>query len=109
MMHETPFAACLRAALDEAGLTQGELAERVGIAPASVSRYATGKRLPRIETVRRIADALGISVEALCRNDAADELTEAALFVCGHIADLTPALRKSLARSVAAYYELLGR
>ena len=108
-MHEMTFAACLGAALDEAGLTQGELAERVGIAPASVSRYMSGKRLPRIETVRKIADALGISVEVLCRDDAADELAESALLVCGHIADLTPGLRKSLVRSIAAYYDMIDR
>lgn len=109
MMHETPFAACLRSALAEAGMTQNDLAELVGTTPAAVSRYATGLRVPRIETARKIADALGVGLDALCYSERADELADAVLLVCGHVADLSPAQREALMRSIAEYYALLDR
>lgn len=44
----------------ENGLTQAELAERVGISINSVRLYESGKITPKIDTLRKIADALGI-------------------------------------------------
>ena len=44
-----------RAAL---GLSQQQLAERVGTTQSSIARLERGGRPPRIDTLRRIADAL---------------------------------------------------
>lgn len=108
-MTDTSFAARLRAALAESNLKQRELAELVGTTPAAVSLYASGRRIPRIETARRIADVLGVGLDALCYGGQADELSDAVLLVCGHVADLAPAQREALARSIAEYYALLDR
>ncbi|WP_296035343.1 helix-turn-helix transcriptional regulator [uncultured Gemmiger sp.] len=43
------------------GLTQKELGERAGIAEPTIRRYELGKLNPKIETVEKIAKALGIS------------------------------------------------
>lgn len=44
----------------ERGMTQKDLAERMGISPVCISQYETGKRVPKIETIDRIATALGV-------------------------------------------------
>ena len=40
--------------------SQRELAERAGVAEGTVISAETGKRLPRLLTMRRLADALGV-------------------------------------------------
>ena len=44
----------------ERGMTQKDLAERMGISPICISQYETGKRVPKIETIDRIASAIGV-------------------------------------------------
>ncbi|MGD0463600.1 MAG: helix-turn-helix transcriptional regulator [Tepidisphaeraceae bacterium] len=41
-----------------AGMTQQELARRVGVRPETISRLEAGKHLPRTETIERIERAL---------------------------------------------------
>lgn len=43
------------------GITQAELARRLGVTPQTISQYERGVKKPKIETIERIADALGIS------------------------------------------------
>ena len=50
----------IRVARTEAGLTQTELAERLGIHQESVSRWERGTVTPSVSQVFRIAEALGI-------------------------------------------------
>lgn len=57
----------IRAVRKAAGVTQRELAERLGIFYQQISQYERGERNPKYETVEKIADALGISVEELIR------------------------------------------
>jgi transcriptional regulator with XRE-family HTH domain len=47
------------------GLTQAELGTRSGIAPGAVSHFETGQRLPSLESMVRLADALACSVDSL--------------------------------------------
>ncbi len=55
----------LRAVRERLFVTQAELAQRTGIAEATLSRLESGKQRPRISTVRKIADALGVAPEEL--------------------------------------------
>jgi DNA-binding XRE family transcriptional regulator len=50
-----------------AGMTQQELAKRVGVRPETISRLEGGKHLPRIETMERIDRALPV-LKAAGRN-----------------------------------------
>ena len=45
------------------GLTQGELAERVGTRQPSIARLESGKRKPSLSFLEKIADALDAKVE----------------------------------------------
>lgn len=46
-------------------VTQEELAERTGMSRATISRLEGGQQRPRISTVRKLAEALGVPPEAL--------------------------------------------
>lgn len=47
------------------GLTMKELAERVGVSESAISQYETGRRQPDYETLLKIADYFGVSVDYL--------------------------------------------
>ena len=65
MNEQTEFAERLATLLDERGVTQLELAARVGVTRAAMSRYVSGDREPRFVTLVRIAEELGVHVEEL--------------------------------------------
>ncbi len=46
-------------------LTQQELAERAGTTEATVNRLENGLQRPRISTVRKLAEVLGVAPEEL--------------------------------------------
>lgn len=48
-----------------AGMTQKELGERAGIDPSTIRKYESGRLNPKFETVKKIADALEISLAEL--------------------------------------------
>lgn len=43
------------------GITQAELARRLGVTPQAISQYERGIKKPKIETIKKIADALSVS------------------------------------------------
>lgn len=61
----TDFAQRLKALLEERGMTQLELAARVGVTRSAMSRYVSGDREPRFVTLVRIVEELDVRVEDL--------------------------------------------
>lgn len=61
----TPIGRRIAALRHARGLTQMALAERVGVKGGSVAGWEVGKAAPSRETLPRVADALGVSVDAL--------------------------------------------
>lgn len=59
--------------LREKGISQLELAARVGVTRAAMSRYLSGDREPRFATLVRIAEELEVNVDELIRPDAISE------------------------------------
>ena len=53
----------LRDARKEAGLTQSELAERIGADKAYISKVENGHTIPTVATFYRIVSAMGMQVE----------------------------------------------
>lgn len=52
----------LRAIRALRGMTQAQLAERANVSPTAVAEYETGKRDMRADTIRKLCDALGVTV-----------------------------------------------
>lgn len=55
----------IKEARKTAGLTQTQLAEKIGVATITIRQYELGKRQPRIEQLRKIASALGLYISDL--------------------------------------------
>ena len=49
----------------QAGLTTVQLAQKMGVTQAAVSQWDSGKKVPGIETVSRLADLYGVTVDYL--------------------------------------------
>jgi len=52
----------IKAAREQAGITQVELGEKIGVSGVAIMRYEKGTRQPRLEQLQAIAAALGVSV-----------------------------------------------
>ncbi|XHR27498.1 MAG: helix-turn-helix domain-containing protein [Chthoniobacteraceae bacterium] len=55
----------LRHAREARGFSQSDLAKRTNLQPAAISHFETGQRAPSFENLRKLADALSISVDFL--------------------------------------------
>lgn len=57
------FGIRLRSVMWRKGLTQEELSERSGVSRTSISNYMRGKNIPSLYTMRKLAKAMGCSIE----------------------------------------------
>lgn len=53
----------------QAGLTTVQLAQKMGLTQAAVSQWESGKKVPGIETISRLADLYGVTVDYLLGRD----------------------------------------
>lgn len=63
------FGQRIKEARKKAGLTQKELAIKIGAATGTIQQYELGKRQPRLEQLEAIASALGVSAGYLMGYD----------------------------------------
>ena len=59
------LAELLRSTREKAGLRQVDVAERLGWPQSAISKYESGERRLDLVELRRVCDALGVSVVAL--------------------------------------------
>ena len=63
------------------GITQNQIAEKIGISQPTYAQWENGKRKPKLETLKKIADALEVPVSTLYDDyefvDPGEGLTEA--------------------------------
>lgn len=52
----------------EAGFTQKQLGEALGVSQQQIAQYESGKRTPKVDTLVRIANALNTSIVSLFDN-----------------------------------------
>ena len=61
----------------DAGLTQIEVAEKLGVAQAQYARGENGGRNPKDETVKKLAEIFGVTFDKLQgRNDGLDDIVD---------------------------------
>lgn len=69
---ESVFAGRLKLALQERGITQKELAVKLGTSPTTINDYVVGRREPNARTKLAIAQALGVGIGYLLGKDSVD-------------------------------------
>jgi len=62
-----------------AGLTQAELAEKVGVQPETISRLETGKRRVSLEILALISESLSLELHELFRSPETDNPRDKAM------------------------------
>jgi transcriptional regulator with XRE-family HTH domain len=89
---DKPIGTMLREHRQDAGKTLEEIAGSVGMTRATISKYETGKILPPVATVERLADALGVAADQ--RRALIDAATAAHTEVHAWRAIQTPSFRR---------------
>ncbi len=59
------FGDSLRKVRENLKLSQSDLANRSGLQPSAISHFETGNRSPSFENLKRLSEALGISIDYL--------------------------------------------
>lgn len=92
-----------------------ELAKRIDVCPASISAYETGRCVPSLDVMFRLADVFDVSVSALLGEPSITKseisLAEAIQVIIDHNAQIPAmhALTESLAATIAQYKIREGR
>lgn len=73
MANDKTFSDNLKYYVERSGRTQKEIAEAIGVTPASFSRYMNGKDYPRMNKVQKLADYFGILKSDLIEDGAEKE------------------------------------
>ena len=61
------FAMNLKKLMIEREMTAADIARKTGMTQATLSRYINGKRIPRLNSVIKIAKALNVPIELLLK------------------------------------------
>ena len=74
------------------GVTQKQLAEKIGVTESAMSYYVSGTRTPRSDVLLRVANALGTSTDYLLGNDDADKRSgdDELLYIQRNLGKLNP-------------------
>ena len=79
------------------GLTQAVVAQRLGVAPMTVSGWCTGRAYPSIEMLERIAEVLGVRLAEFFEDSQPQRSVTLQARVDGKVIDLTPEVLTALA------------
>lgn len=63
------FVSNLRALMERRGITQTDIAEALDVSSSTVSYWCNGSLFPRAGKIQRIADLLGVGIDALTTSD----------------------------------------
>ena len=95
----------LKLAREQKGLSQKDVAEKIGVAKSTYSLYESGNREPNVQTIKKIANVLDVSADELLGIDTepvtiaahfdGDEYTEDELNEIRQFAEFVKNKRKS--------------
>lgn len=63
-------------AMEQAGISQTQLAEQVGVTQSYISQICAGKKVPTIATLTRIGGALGMPIQEFLKDEVPPEYLE---------------------------------
>lgn len=86
----------IREIREDQGLSQEQLAERVGTAQSTISQLEQGERNPSYRTLRSLAKALGVSVSYLLGEAEVEELSPEEELLFREYRGLSDAARRQL-------------
>lgn len=66
------FSENLRLLRYESGMSQSELAEKLGVSRALIAQYETGAKSPNVILANRIAELLGVTLNDMVRKESAN-------------------------------------
>lgn len=90
--------------LKESGMTQRELASKIGSTEMTVSRYVRNERQPKAEVLSKIAEALNTTTDDLLGrdlvNDDEDEFMKIHRLIARNASKMTPEKKNELIRTL---------
>lgn len=89
------------------GLTQAQLAERIGVSQKSLMRWETGRRLPDADAVEALCAALGITLPELLNGKDSPEKEEMQLTHDAQMLDLLRRMQRTVYEQHILYGVLL--
>ena len=94
--------AAIKSLREKGGMTQAELADKIGVSSKTVSKWETAKGLPDITLLRPLAQALGVSVielmngEPITNRNVSANLLRGRFYVCPICGNVIHALGDAL-------------
>lgn len=84
--------------MKQEGLSQKELAEKINVTEASMSRYIKGERIPRIDVLVKLANVFNVSIEYLQGLKEVDDFNEIKRIVARNSKKMTDEQKMELAK-----------
>lgn len=84
--------------MKQEGLSQKQLAEKINVTEASMSRYLKGERVPRIDVIVKLANVFNVSIEYLQGIKEVDEYEDIKRIVARNSNKMTEQQKIELAR-----------
>lgn len=82
--------------LNEKKMSQRELASKININEAAMSKYVNGSRKPRMDILVNIARELNVSVEFLTGNEKESDFDDIKNLVCRNVSSMTESQKMEL-------------
>jgi Predicted transcriptional regulator len=91
------FATTLRQLREQAGLTQAELAEKLGVRQSAISMYESSSREPNLATIKELAEFFGVDMNRMHgEENTSVKLDDFSFALYGEARELTPENKEKL-------------
>lgn len=84
--------------MKQEGLSQKDLAEKINVTEASMSRYIKGERIPRIDVLVKLANVFNVSIEYLQGLKEVEDFNEIKRIVARNSKNMTDEQKMELAK-----------
>jgi len=103
------FTERFRRLLSESGMTQQEAADVLGLSRSAIAGYATGRRMPDVETLLKISCRFDVSIDWLVGNDDVRGQADRLVYLRNYLAHLPADVREFLVREERGAYVVLAK